>query len=105
MERHTIAGARILEEIPSLAPVAPLVRSSHERWDGGGYPDGLAGEDIPIESRIVFACDAFDAMTSERPYQDALPVAKALGELAPLRGHPVRPAVVDRALGPARPSR
>lgn len=81
MERHTIVGARMLKEIPSLAPVAPLVRASHERWDGGGYPDGLSGERIPIESRIVFACDAFDAITSVRPYQDAIPAPKALAEL------------------------
>jgi HD-GYP domain-containing protein (c-di-GMP phosphodiesterase class II) len=86
MRRHTIAGARILEEIPCLAPVAPLVRSSHERWDGTGYPDGLAGEQIPLESRIVFVCDAFDAITSARPYQGAVSVPKALAELASCSG-------------------
>ena len=85
---------QMLEEIPSLAPVAPLVRASHERWDGGGYPDGLAGEGIPIESRIVFACDAFDAITSKRPYQEALPVPKAFAELRRCAGTQFDPSVV-----------
>lgn len=95
MKRHTIVGARMLEEIPSLAPVAPLVRASHERWDGAGYPDGLRGERIPIESRIVFACDAFDAITSKRPYQDAIPVPKALKELRRCAGTQFDPRIVD----------
>ena len=69
MRRHTIIGERILLSAPALRPVARLVRSSHERWDGGGYPDGLAGEDIPLGSRIVAVCDAFDAMTTDRPYR------------------------------------
>ena len=62
MRKHTLIGERILGASPSLAPVARLVRSSHERWDGEGYPDGLAGEDIPLGARIIFVCDAFDAM-------------------------------------------
>ena len=83
IERHTIIGERILRAAPSLVPIAPLVRSSHERWDGTGYPDGLAGEEIPLGSRIVFACDAFDAMTSPlRPYRAPLSVGAALDELA-----------------------
>ena len=63
VRRHTLIGERILRAAPALEAVAPLVRSSHERWDGAGYPDGLAGEEIPLGARIVFACDAFEAMT------------------------------------------
>ena len=70
MRRHTIIGERILMAGPGARTVARLVRSSHERWDGGGYPDGLAGEEIPLGARIVAVCDAFDAMTTDRPYRD-----------------------------------
>ena len=70
MRRHTIIGERILSAAPALVPVARLVRSSHERLDGGGYPDGLAGEEIPLGARVVAVCDAFDAMISERPYRE-----------------------------------
>ena len=69
MRRHTIIGERILMAAPALRPVASLVRSSHERWDGNGYPDGLGGEDIPLGARIVAVCDAFDAMITDRPYR------------------------------------
>ena len=68
MRRHTLIGERILAAAPALAPVAELVRSSHERWDGGGYPDGLARHQIPLGARIITVCDAFDAMTHDRPY-------------------------------------
>ena len=79
VRRHTLIGARILLAAPALAPVAHLVRASHERWDGAGYPDGLAGEQIPLGARIIFACDAFEAMTSgERPYR-----APGLGRARP----------------------
>jgi HD-GYP domain-containing protein (c-di-GMP phosphodiesterase class II) len=81
MRRHAIAGYVLLTESGEPAPVPALVRSSHERWDGGGYPDGLAGEDIPLGSRIITICDAYDAMTSERPYRAARPGAEALEEL------------------------
>ncbi len=69
MRQHTLIGERILAVAPALRPVAGLIRSSHERWDGSGYPDGLAGEAIPLGARIIAACDAFAAMTSSRPYQ------------------------------------
>jgi HD-GYP domain-containing protein (c-di-GMP phosphodiesterase class II) len=69
---HTIRGAEILAEIAGLAHLAPFVRASHERWDGTGYPDGLFGEQIPLAARIVYAVDAFDAMTNDRPYRRAL---------------------------------
>ncbi|HTT95109.1 MAG TPA: diguanylate cyclase [Solirubrobacterales bacterium] len=81
MRKHTLIGERIIAAAPALVPIARLVRSSHERWDGGGYPDGLAGEAIPLGSRIVFCCDAFDAMTSERPYSVAMLPARALEEI------------------------
>jgi two-component system, cell cycle response regulator len=86
MRQHTIIGARIIGAAPELRPVAEMVRSSHERWDGGGYPDGLAGEDIPLGARIVAVCDSYDAMTTTRPYRDALPVEHALEELATCAG-------------------
>ncbi len=70
MRRHPLIGERILLAAPALRPVARLVRSSHERWDGGGYPDGLSGNEIPLGARVVAVCDAFDAMTTERPYRD-----------------------------------
>jgi two-component system cell cycle response regulator len=81
MRRHTIIGERIIAAAPALAGVAKIVRSSHERVDGGGYPDGLSGEEIPLGARIVFACDAFSAMTSDRPYSAAVASELAIAEL------------------------
>src|SRR3954464_7244000 len=81
MRRHAIAGYVILSESGEPAPIAALVRSSHERWDRTGYPDGLAGEDIPVGSRIITIGDAYDAMTNERPYRPARAAAEALQEL------------------------
>jgi HD-GYP domain-containing protein (c-di-GMP phosphodiesterase class II) len=97
MRRHTILGEGILSAAPALIPVARLVRSSHERWDGKGYPDGLAGEDIPLGSRIVCVCDAYDAITSERPYSPARSREQTLEELARCAGSQFDPRVV-RAL-------
>jgi HD-GYP domain-containing protein (c-di-GMP phosphodiesterase class II) len=77
-----------------MEPVAVLVRSSHERWDGSGYPDGLAGEQIPLGSRIVFVCSAFHDMTSERPHQPALEPEEALAELERGAGTQFDPNVV-----------
>jgi HD-GYP domain-containing protein (c-di-GMP phosphodiesterase class II) len=93
--RHTLIGERILGAALALRPVAKLVRSSHERWDGNGYPDGLAGEDIPLGARIVIVCDAFDAMTSDRPYQHSLTEDEALEELRRCAGTQFDPAVVE----------
>jgi len=81
MRQHTIVGERILNAAPALRPVARLVRSSHERWDGAGYPDRLAGEAIPLGARIIAACDAYDAMISKRSYDAARPTDEALAEL------------------------
>jgi two-component system cell cycle response regulator len=91
---HTLIGERILHAATALSYVAGLVRSVHERFDGSGYPDGLAGMDIPLVSRIVFVCDAFDAMTSQRPYADALTIEAALVELQINAGTQFDPVVV-----------
>jgi diguanylate cyclase (GGDEF)-like protein len=95
MRRHATIGGTILGAAPALAEVAEVVRASHERWDGAGYPRGLAGEDIPLTSRIVFACDAFDAMTAPRPYRESLTEAEALEELSRCAGTQFDPAVVS----------
>jgi HD-GYP domain-containing protein (c-di-GMP phosphodiesterase class II) len=78
-----------------LGEIGRLVRSCHERWDGTGYPDGLAGEQIPLVSRIVCCCDAFNAMTTDRSYRKALPHEEAVAELVRNRGTQFDPAVVD----------
>ncbi|MEA2441132.1 MAG: hypothetical protein QOH76_2556 [Thermoleophilaceae bacterium] len=96
METHTIEGQRMLDRVGGvLGDVGQIVRSSHERWDGGGYPDGLKGEEIPLESSIVAVCDAFNAMTTDRPYRRALSLETAIGELRDGRGTQFSPAVVD----------
>jgi two-component system, cell cycle response regulator len=81
IRRHTIIGERILLAAPALRTVARLVRATHEHWDGTGYPDGLAGEEIPLGARVVAVCDAFDAMTTNRPYRAAVTEAEAVAEL------------------------
>jgi diguanylate cyclase (GGDEF)-like protein len=95
MQRHTIIGERIVAAAPALASIAPLVRSSHERVDGRGYPDGLAGSDIPLASRIVAVCDAFDAMVSGRHYRQPVAVADATAELLRCAGTQFDPSVVE----------
>jgi HD-GYP domain-containing protein (c-di-GMP phosphodiesterase class II) len=94
MRRHTLMGERIVSSVPALAQAARFIRSSHERWDGAGYPDGLAGEEIPLGSRIIAVCDAFTAMTVERPYRGAISVSEALRELESCAGTQFDPAVV-----------
>jgi len=94
VRQHTIVGERILRASPALRSVATAVRSSHENWDGSGYPDALSGEEIPLASRIIRACDAFVAMTSNRPYREALPVDEALNELMRCAGSDFDPTVV-----------
>jgi HD-GYP domain-containing protein (c-di-GMP phosphodiesterase class II) len=92
---HTIEGERMLEKVGGLlGDVGRIVRSCHERWDGGGYPDGLAGEDIPRIARIVNACDAFNAMTTDRSYRSALPLEDAIAELEGNAGTQFDPMVV-----------
>jgi two-component system cell cycle response regulator len=94
MKQHPIIGQRILDAAAALAPVGLIVRSSHERWDGGGYPDGLRGEEIPLGARIICVCDAYDAMISERCYQRARSHDEALAELRAHAGTQFDPAVV-----------
>jgi len=96
VERHTIDGERMLEQVGGLlAEVGRIVRSCHERWDGGGYPDGLAGESIPPEARIVCCCDAYSAMTTDRPYRRARSREAALEELRACSGTQFDPRVVE----------
>jgi diguanylate cyclase (GGDEF)-like protein len=95
VRRHSGIGERIVAAAPALSEVAPLVRATHERWDGHGYPDGLAARAIPLAARIVGVCDAYDAMTTERPYQRAMEPALALQELRRCAGTHFDPDVVD----------
>jgi diguanylate cyclase (GGDEF)-like protein len=95
VQEHSAAGATLLSRIPALAEIAPLVRAVHERWDGDGYPDGLRGAGIPIEARIVAVCDAWHAMTADRPYRRALTAAAALGELCSGSGSQFDPEIVE----------
>jgi diguanylate cyclase (GGDEF)-like protein len=98
MHQHTILGERILHAAPALRPVARLVRASHERWDGNGYPDRLAGEEIPLGARVVSVCDAYEAMTADRPYRRAMSHETACEELAASSGTQFDPAVVTAFL-------
>ena len=95
MRQHPVIGERILNADPLLQPVARVVRASHERWDGGGYPDGLAGTEIPLAARVIATCDAFDAMTTDRCYQGARSVPDAMAELRRCAGTQFDPDVVD----------
>jgi diguanylate cyclase (GGDEF)-like protein len=95
MRQHTLIGDRILAAAPALRPVGALVRASHERWDGKGYPDGMIGDAIPLGARIIAVCDAYDAMTSGRPYQSAISAREAVAELRRCAGSQFDPAVVE----------
>jgi HD-GYP domain-containing protein (c-di-GMP phosphodiesterase class II) len=99
VQTHTIEGQRMLDQVGGfMHEVGLIVRSHHERFDGTGYPDGLAGEQIPIEARIVACCDAYNAMTTTRSYRAALPAAAALAELRAGAGGQFDPFVVDALL-------
>jgi diguanylate cyclase (GGDEF)-like protein len=99
MRQHPVIGERILRMIPGLGPIARIVRHEHERWDGTGYPDGLEGKAIPLGSRIILACDAYHAMTSDRPYRPAMSHADAMAELTRNAGSQLDPEVVQALVG------
>jgi two-component system cell cycle response regulator len=94
MRQHAVVGERILATVPALRSVAELVRASHESWDGNGYPDGLRGPDIPLGARIIAVCDAFDAITSQRPYAPSRPPEQAVLELRRCAAKQFDPTVV-----------
>jgi diguanylate cyclase (GGDEF)-like protein len=95
IRRHTLIGERILLAAPALQGVAQLVRASHERWDGAGYPDGIAGIEIPLGSRVVAVADAYDAMVTRRPYSEPVAEEDALAELRRCAGSQFDPVVVE----------
>jgi putative nucleotidyltransferase with HDIG domain len=100
MRTHTVEGQRMLDRVGGvLTSVGTIVRASHESWDGSGYPDGLRGEEIPLAARIISCCDAFNAMTTDRPYRAALPVSDAVAELRAEAGKQFDPAVVVALVG------
>ena len=105
MREHPVIGERILRAVPGMAAVARMIRHEHERYDGGGYPDGLRGDDIPMGSRVILACDAYHAMTSDRPYRRAMDVQDAVTELVRCAGTQFDPQRGQRARRPARPRR
>ncbi|HXV02475.1 MAG TPA: HD domain-containing phosphohydrolase, partial [Gaiellaceae bacterium] len=92
---HTLVGERIIGSAPALGGVARIVRSSHEAWNGSGYPDGLSGEETSLGARIVAVCDAFEAMISHRPYRPQRTVEEALAELQRCAGSQFDPSVVE----------
>jgi two-component system, cell cycle response regulator len=95
VRRHPVVGQRIVSGAPSMREVGLIVRATHERWDGGGYPDGLAGNVIPLASRIIAVCDAYVAMTNDRPFRGALPQLQAVAELRRCAGSQFDPQVVS----------
>jgi two-component system, cell cycle response regulator len=95
VRRHTLIGERIVLAAPALANTAPLIRSSHERIDGHGYPDGLAGDNIPLGSRIIAVCDAYHAMTSDRAYRPGIGIDAALQQLRRHAGTQFDTTVID----------
>ena len=96
IKTHTVEGERLLSQVGGLlGDVGGIVRSCHEDWDGTEYPDGLAGEQIPLVARIVRCCDAFSAMTTDRSYRKVMPARDAVAELRRCAGTDFDPAVVD----------
>lgn len=95
MRQHSVVGAALLSAVPELLPAAGIVRHHHEAYDGSGYPDGIAGEDIPLGARIVAVCDAYDAMVSERAYRKAMSHAAAIAELRRCARRQFDPTVIE----------
>lgn len=104
IKQHTLWGERIIKPVGFLSNVAKIVRHSHEHWDGSGYPDQLVGPEIPLASRIIFTCDAFDAMLSERSYQKAMELRQAMDRLQELSGVHFDPKVVDALIAVVKAS-
>jgi HD-GYP domain-containing protein (c-di-GMP phosphodiesterase class II) len=102
MRQHPVIGAEILKDVEFLRGASRAVRSHHERWDGTGYPDGLAGDRIPLLARVVNAADTWDACRSERPYQQAMDVEVALAVMERLKGGQVDPSVHEALVRVAR---
>ena len=98
MREHPVIGERIILRTPELVELAPIVRHEHERWDGDGYPDGLRGTDIPVGSRVILACDAYNAMITARPYREPMSDADARAELEAGAGSQFDPDVVTALL-------
>ncbi|MDX6495707.1 MAG: hypothetical protein QOE17_1693, partial [Gaiellales bacterium] len=105
MQQHPDIGARILQPVPFFAELVPLVRSSHERWDGRGYPEGLCGDEIPLGSRVIAVCDAFHAMTEDRVYRKALTLEDAMREIDRCAGTQFDPLCTGALLDVVRASR
>ena len=96
MKLHPVVGAGMLSRIAGMEALVPIVLHHHERWDGEGYPRGVSGVDIPIQSRMIFVADAYDAMTSRRPYGPTLTPNEALAELRASAGRQFDPRMVDK---------
>ncbi len=99
MRRHSIVGEEVISCIPSLRPLAPVIRAHHERWDGQGYPDHLQGEQIPLAARLIAVVDSYTVMITDRPYQLARPQAAALLELQHCAGSQFDPRAVEALIG------
>jgi HD-GYP domain-containing protein (c-di-GMP phosphodiesterase class II) len=105
IKTHTLEGQKMLERVGGfMRQVGLIVRSHHERWDGAGYPDGLAGDPIPLEARIISCCDTWNAMRTDRPYRQALAYDVAVAELASNAGKQFDPAVVETFLALTAPN-
>jgi HD-GYP domain-containing protein (c-di-GMP phosphodiesterase class II) len=99
VKTHTVEGQKMLDRVGGfMRQVGSIVRSHHERWDGGGYPDGLAGEQIPLEARIISCCDTWNAMRTDRPYRKALAYDVAAAELRSASGSQLDPSLVEALL-------
>jgi HD-GYP domain-containing protein (c-di-GMP phosphodiesterase class II) len=98
MQEHPVDGANLVSTISRLRGLVPAVRHHHENWDGSGYPDRIAGEAIPLASRIIMFADTIDAMTSERPYRGALAESEVRAEMLRCRGKQFDPEITDRLL-------